>query len=91
MLFRSEPGILSSGRGLRSYRMGTKLSDDITLSHESEFDRGITRKQTRIRFKLDDDLGLIYERDQRIDRGFELEPSEYEKDVRFGFERRFRF
>ena len=88
---RLEPGILSSGRGLRSYRMGTKLSDDITLSHESEFDKGITRKQTRIRFKLDDDLGLIYERDQKIDRSFELEPSEYEKDVRFGFERRFRF
>ena len=88
---RLEPGFLSSGRGIRSYRMGTRLFDDLSLTHESEFERGMTRKQTRIRLKLDDDLGLIYERDQKIDRGFELEPFEYERDVRFGFERRFRF
>jgi hypothetical protein len=88
---RLEPGFLSSGKGIRSYRMGTRLSDDLSLSHESEFEGGITRRQTKIRLKLDDDLGLIYQRNYKIDRGFDLENFESERDVQFGFERRFRF
>jgi len=86
-----EPNLLRKGGAIRKFRMGTRLADDIFLSHEREnLDFGV-RKRTRLELQLKENLGLILKREHRVDHDFDLGESEDERDFQFGFERRLKF
>ncbi len=86
-----EPNFLGNQNGLGRFRMGTRLSKDITLTHEQENREFGSKKQTRLELKLDEELGLIFKREQTVDRPFDLFQGDVEKDFQFGFERRLKF
>ena len=71
--------------------MGTRLSKDLTLTHEQENREFGSKKQTRLELKLDEELGLIFKREQTVDRPFDLFQGDIEKDFQFGFERKLKF
>ena len=86
-----EPNFLGNQNGLGRFRMGTRLSKDIILTHEQENREFGSKKQTRLELKLDEELGLIFKREQTVDRPFDLFQGDIEKDFQFGFERRLKF
>ena len=86
-----EPNFLGNHGGLGRLKMNTRLSKDITLSHELENMEFRKKRETRLELKLDEELGLIFKREQKIDRDFDLFKGESEKDFQFGFERRLKF
>ncbi len=86
-----EPNFLGNQNGLGRFRMGTKLSKDIILTHEQENREFGSKKQTRLELKLDEELGLIFKREQTVDKPFDLFQGDVEKDFQFGFERRLKF
>ena len=86
-----EPNFLGNQSGLGRFRMGTRLSKDLILTHEQENREFGSKKQTRLELKLDEELGLIFKREQTVDRPFDLFQGDIEKDFQFGFERRLKF
>lgn len=89
--FSLEPNLLGNQNGLGRFKMGTRLSKDLTLTHESENLEFGSKRETKLELKLDEELGLILKREQKIDKGFDLFRSDSEKDLQFGFERRLKF
>jgi len=94
-LFRLEdislqPNLIGENKGLGRIRMGTRLGQDVRLTHEEERLYYGTKSETKLEFQLDDELGLILKRES-LDHQFDLSDSEADKDFQFGFERRLKF
>ncbi|MCJ8344192.1 translocation/assembly module TamB [bacterium] len=86
-----EPNLIKSSSGIGRFRVGTKLSDDLFLSHQQENYLGEIRNETRLKLKLSDEVGLIFKRQLREKQSFDFRGKDNEKEVQFGFERRFKF
>ncbi|PCJ21316.1 MAG: hypothetical protein COB02_01650 [Candidatus Cloacimonadota bacterium] len=86
-----EPNLIKSSSGIGRFRVGTRLSNGLFISHQQENYLGEMRNETRLKLRLSDEVGLIFKRQLREKQSFDFSGKENEKDVQLGFERRFKF
>ncbi|MCO4783031.1 MAG: translocation/assembly module TamB domain-containing protein [Candidatus Cloacimonetes bacterium] len=86
-----EPNLIKSSSGIGRFRVGTKLSDELFLSHQQENYLGEMRNETRLKLKVSEEVGLIFKRQLREKQSFDFSGKDNEKEIQFGFERRFKF